>query len=125
VQRVAAILLLVLFSFSLIAQSLRGDGAPNLPECCRKAGKHHCASMAAAAHEEGSGATFKSTVSKCPLFSVGSTAPLSGKAGTPKAASAVLASLSSQPRSVAQTEARYRISFDRAGQKRGPPSLLS
>jgi hypothetical protein len=44
-------------------------------------------------------------------------------AATP--AQVVFAAIVSHPAAHAQTEARYRISFSRAWQKRGPPALLS
>jgi hypothetical protein len=42
-KRVSAILLLTLFSLTLISPALFGDTESNLPACCRRDGKHHCA----------------------------------------------------------------------------------
>jgi hypothetical protein len=43
VRRTSAILLLAFFSFSLVSAAFGPDAGTNLPECCRRAGQHHCA----------------------------------------------------------------------------------
>lgn len=42
-QRACATLLLALFSFLLGAPVLFADADANLPACCRRLGRHHCA----------------------------------------------------------------------------------
>jgi len=44
-QRACAILLLVFVSFSLISPEAFATSDSTLPACCRRDGKHHCASM--------------------------------------------------------------------------------
>jgi hypothetical protein len=42
-RRAIAISLMMLFSWTLIAPFYARDSGANLPACCRKNGKHHCA----------------------------------------------------------------------------------
>jgi len=64
VRRLFAILLVALFSFSLIAPALSSGAETNVPECCRRAGKHHCSL--------GSGSALPSG----PVFNAGGHCPL-------------------------------------------------
>ena len=65
-RRTLALLLLAQFSFSLIAPTLGANTASsNLPACCRKDGKHHCAMAEAVASESPSR---KLAAPACPLF---------------------------------------------------------
>jgi len=142
VQRVSAVLLLVLFNFSLIATFALADSESKLPECCRRAGKHHCSTtmgssmdsmgsmmMQASSMEDGthgsSGPAVRPAAGKCPYSPRGGPSSPHGKAPLPRAARLAVASLMSHPAGPAQTEARYRLSFSRVRQKRGPPSPLS
>jgi hypothetical protein len=128
-RRVAAILLVSLFSFSLIAPALFADAQSNLPACCRRDGKHHCGmlaqDMADMAEAPPSGPAVDALHAKCPFFP-------NGRAVVPSPEGALLAA--SQPGRVsivrrivvpARAVAGYRISFNTSHQKRGPPSLLS
>jgi hypothetical protein len=125
-QRVSTILLLVVFSLSLIAPALIANSASNVPACCRKDGQHHC-SMLNMGEQQGrpSGPEFKSLGSKCPFFLQGGAAPASGKLGTMSPSGVFFAAIVSHPTAHAQTQAQYRVSFSRAWQERGPPALLS
>jgi hypothetical protein len=136
VQRVSAVLLLVLFSFSLIGMPALNNSETKLPECCRRDGKHHCALSPAAVammqdsmedreSQDASGPGMKSMAEKCQYPSGGAAAVAHGKTPLLPAVVTTPASLVSHPASQAQTEARYRVSFSRVRQKRGPPSLLS
>jgi hypothetical protein len=134
VQRVSAVLLLVLFNFSLMATFAPTDSESKLAECCRRAGKHHCASMGATmmqassmenAAQESSGPAVRPAAERCPYSPRGGPSSPLGKNPLPRAARTVVASLVSHPAGPAQTEARYRVSFSRVRQKRGPPSPLS
>jgi hypothetical protein len=119
VRRVQAILLLVAFSFPLISLplvSLRAEA--KLPACCRRDGKHKCSMKSMA----GAGLTLKAQ-SNCPLYPSGKASPAVTKFGVASPAVAMAAPLVDFIAPVAQTEARYRVSYSRAGQKRGPPSL--
>lgn len=128
-QRVSAVLLLVLFNFSLMATFALSDFESKLPECCRRAGKHHCSSMGSStmqdAMQESSGPAVRSVAEKCPYPPGRGAALAFGKTPLPRAARTVVAALVSHPAGHAQTEARYRVSFSRVRQKRGPPSPLS
>jgi hypothetical protein len=123
VRQACAIVLAVLFSFSLISPALFADSPSNLPSCCRREGKHHCAmiSMAAAPSGPAVGATHQ----KCPYFPKPGSGPTYSKTVLVNAALTIFASISSHPAVQPQTEARYRTSFSRSRQKRGPPVLLS
>lgn len=125
VQRVSAVLLLVLFNFSLMATFALSDFESKLPECCRRAGKHHCSTTMQAATQESSGPAVKSVAEKCPYYPGGGPASPDGKAPLQRATRTVFALLVSHPAGLVQTEARYRVSFSRVRQKRGPPSPLS
>jgi hypothetical protein len=125
-RRAPAILLVFLFSFSLIAPALSVDAESNLPACCRRDGKHHCGMMARdMADAPSSGLFADAPPMRCPFFP-------GGGAVVPEAAPALLAA--SQPTGIAiviqiadqaQAEAGYRISLSRSHHKRGPPTLLS
>lgn len=123
VRRIAAILLLGVFSFLLIAPAaMAQDPEAQLPACCRTHGKHHC--MMPTGNQSG-GPSFQAQNDRCPLF------PKAGAFGsyhqtvTLAASQRFFASIVSHPAAHAQTEALYRISYSRTGQKRGPPVVLS
>lgn len=114
--------MLLLFSFSLISPLLASDAVEaSLPACCRRGGKHHCALSyeALSAH----GKSIGIIAEKCP-FTPAVPAVAHFSAINPPTGNAVFAGLISHPAIHAQTTARYRISFDRSRQKRGPPSLI-
>jgi hypothetical protein len=122
VRRLLAISLLLLFSFLLVSPLLASDVVEaNLPACCRRAGKHHCAMSFDAGSQQGRSISI--VAEKCPCApAVPATFHLSVFA--PPADDAVFAGLASHPAIHTQIEAQYRISFDRARQKRGPPTLF-
>jgi hypothetical protein len=69
-----------------------------------------------------------SVASQCPLYPKGQQAPPTTKdavqfVAPPANCPALL--LASEPTAPEQAETLYRVSFSRASQKRGPPSLLS
>ncbi len=128
-RRVPAILLVFLFSFSLIAPALFTDAESHLPACCRRDGKHHCAMVdmmdRGMAEMPPSGPAAGALRTRCPFFP-------NGGAALPHSGGALLAT--SHPVGIstliriaapAHAEAGYRISFNRSHHKRGPPSLLS
>jgi len=123
VTRVAALLLLGVFGFLLIAPvAFAQDPEAQLPACCRAHGKHRCV-MPPGAHS--GGPSLQSQNDRCPLF------PQAGALGsyhhtvTLTASQQFFASVVNQPAVHAQIEALYRISYSRTGQKRGPPIGLS
>jgi len=130
-RRVPAILLVLLFSFSLIGPALFVDAESNLPACCRRDGKHHCGMMDRdmmdrdMAQTPASGPAVDALRTRCPFFpNGGAVLPHSGAAllAVSQPLGIAIASRIAAPR---EAEAGYRLSFNRAHHKRGPPSLLS
>ena len=125
-RRIPAILLVFLFSFSLIGPALFVDAESNLPACCRRDGKHHCGMTDRdMAETPMSGMAADALRVKCRFFpSGGATLPHS-RATLPAASQPVSVALVIQIAAPAQADPGYRISFNRSNPKRGPPSLLS
>jgi hypothetical protein len=123
VRRVCAILLMALFSFSLISPAVfASDDDSRLPACCRRGGKHHC-TMTSSPSESSSDRAVQA--GRCPFFPTGQAVPASRIVSLPGESQAIFAGLISHPACRPQTEALCRISYSRAGQKRGPPTFLS
>ena len=122
-RRALATFLLAVFSFPLVAPAVFADTASNLPECCRRGGKHHCAMMmdeAAAA-----GVSLRSIQPRCPLYPGAPATPAGEFVAVLKSSCTVFGAVVSHPAIHVRTEAGYRISFGRSSQKRGPPVVLS
>jgi hypothetical protein len=62
-RRMLASLLLVLFSFPLIAPALLANTVSGLPACCLRNGKHHCALA-----DVDASPSLRANQPKCPLF---------------------------------------------------------
>jgi hypothetical protein len=124
-RRAWAILLLVLFGFSLIGPAASAAFESQLPECCRRLGKHHCAVMGAATGEDPLGASVRGTAGKCPYFALGSGVPAYRYILLLPATQTILISLVSCPAACLQTKTGYCVSFSSSHPKRGPPSLPS
>jgi hypothetical protein len=124
VRRASTLALLAVIGFSLIAPGVFLDAESNLPSCCRRNGAHHCTMNVdeAAANSAMSVQAIRQT---CPLFPVAMTAPARSDVALPRPCAAVFAALLSHPSIQFQTEARYRVSFSRSNQKRGPPAIPS
>jgi hypothetical protein len=119
-RRMLAILLMAVFGFPLISPALfASDAESNLPACCRRGGKHHCAMMASESESQ-SGPLLQA--GRCSFFATASATPGSPAVSLLPVSQAIFAGLLSHPASCAQTEALCRISYSRAGQKRGPPA---
>jgi hypothetical protein len=122
-RRISAILLMALFSFSLISPAVfASDVDSKLPACCRRGGKHHCEMMESQS-KSSSGPSLQS--GPCPFFPVARAAPASRTVSLAGISQAIFAGLISHPASCPQTDGLCRISYSRAGQKRGPPTLFS
>lgn len=121
-RRALAISLLWLFSLALIAPLFAPDAAAaNLPACCRRMGSHHCGMSADTGSQRG--LHIDIVAEKCPCTpAVTATFHLTVVAASPGCAQ--FAEVVSHPANHAQTTARYRISFDRSRQKRGPPAFF-
>ena len=125
-RRVPAILLVLLFSFSLIAPALFVDDPSNLPACCRRDGKHHCGMMDRdMADAPSSGVAIDALRIKCPFFPNGGVMVPEGGPALLAASQTAGVAVVSQIADRAQAEAGYRVSLNRAHRKRGPPTLLS
>ena len=124
-RRLLSISLLLLFVLPLVSPLLAAaPSESNLPACCRRNGKHHCA-MAGQLQSSGASPAASAPVlrERCPC-ALTAQAP-SHLTYTPRQqTAAIYAGLANHPACHAQTEARLRISFDRSRQKRGPPALL-
>lgn len=120
-RRAFAMLLVTLFSLSLLGPVVfASDADANLPECCRRAGRHRCALIAA---DASAGPSLQAA--QCPSFPEAKVAPVSRTVSLPGLSQAIFAGLLSHPASRPRAEALCRVSYSRAGQKRGPPTLLS
>ena len=120
-RRVLASVLLVLFSFALIAPALASEPESNLPACCRRGGKHEC-QMHGSAGQSGPALLAAS----CPYY-----AGVRGISAQPvsialaSALNALTTLLLSNAALYVQAISFLLISFSRFAQKRGPPALLS
>jgi len=124
-RRVWATWLLAEFAFSIIGPAVFADSETQLPGCCRRLGKHHCAATRALPREESSGPAFENIGKKCPYFPAGRVVPAHEYTWLLRATQTISVSIASHPAAPVQSEARYRVSFSRSRQKRGPPFLLS
>jgi hypothetical protein len=121
VRRSWAILLLAVFSLSLISPVVFASSDAKLPACCTRTGKHHCNSMSAAADLSDGPALHARQ--QCPAYPKGGAVPVHSNAVLHSTSRTFFAAIQSHPAVHAQTEARYRTSFSRSRQKRGPPIL--
>lgn len=124
-RRVAAILLVFVFGFPLLAPALFADSTSNLPACCRRDGKHHCGMAQDMAETPSSGLAIGALHVKCPCFPNGGALLPHSDAALPRASAAAAVSIAVQIAGARRAEAGYRVSLDRSHQKRGPPSPLS
>lgn len=124
-RRISAILLLALFSFSLIAPAFPADADANLPACCRRAGKHHCAMATGPGGGKTSSGPAFTAGGRCPYF------PSAFPTATNPGSFAIAASrgtfkpLTGHADVIRSIPAHVSVSFSRSHQKRGPPSFLS
>jgi hypothetical protein len=124
-QRSCAILLLAFFSFSLIGPEAFVDKDSSLPACCRRGGKHHCASMEQAHRQQPPSGPAVKAVRQCTNFPQTDGVRAFSNSILVSMSQSFFASIVSHPSVHPQTEARQRVSFSRSCQKRGPPISLS
>jgi hypothetical protein len=133
-RRLLSILLFAATLLPLIAPML-STGAmaqSQMPACCRRGGKHHCAmsaeesAMLMGDQKDGMSKTAVVTAppEQCP-YRQHALAAVHLQVFTPGATATHSVGVLQEPSAVAQAECLWRISFDRSRQKRGPPSLLS
>jgi hypothetical protein len=119
VRRLLAISLLTLFALPFALPLCARDAADaNLPICCRRDGKHHCAAMDMGSSD---GTSLRTVGEKCP-YSIAPPAILVLPSLQPSNGAAIFAGIVRHPAVAPQIEAQQRISFDRTRQKRGPPN---
>ena len=121
-RRLVAMPLLALFSLSLISPAVSVSSAEsNLPECCRREGKHRCA-MPESGSDPASGPVWQAA--KCSSFPAHAAVPKPdpGQIRVYQASAGLFAGCWT---SHAKPEGLCRISFSRVGQKRGPPVSLT
>jgi hypothetical protein len=124
-RRLSALLLLALFSLSLIGAAVsQPDEDAGTPACCRRLGKHHCAMKARQTQKPG-GISVRTIGEKCPYSGWSATLTLHSHTTDIPVAQAFYANVVSHPTPQIQNEVRRRVSFHRSRQKRGPPARLS
>jgi hypothetical protein len=122
-RRVLAILLLAVFSLPLVAPAFAS--APDestLPACCRRNGEHHCVMPGMVTANVPP--RYRSVSAKCPVAPFAGIALMLPHVFAAHTAPASVIPAASPAALVREAEAGYRISFERARQKRGPPALL-
>jgi len=122
-RRALAWFLLAVFSLPLIAPAILADAESQLPECCRRNGKHHCAMMMDNAST--TGVTVRTVQPRCPLYPGAPAAPAGDSAAVLKSSGAIFGAIVSHTAIQLRTEAGHRVSFSRSTHKRGPPVFLS
>lgn len=127
-HRISAALLIALFSFSLAGPAVfASNDDSNLPPCCRRGGKHHCAmmdgAMLHAAADSSAGPSLQAA--RCPLYPSAPNIPANRIVTFVGARPPVFAGLVSRPAHRVEASSIFRIAYHRPGEKRGPPSLLS
>jgi hypothetical protein len=119
----AIVLLLVAFSLSLISPLLLAKSQKELPACCRRDGKHHCAKQMGQPPLEG---VQIAALATCPLFPAGKVTPAPSQTGAEPPVFAITdASVVNHPAPAAQPAMRQSAVGFRPWQQRGPPSLVS
>lgn len=121
-RRLLAIPMLLLFVLPFVSGFFGANAAEaSLPACCRRGGQHHCDLMTSQPAGNTGAAAIRE---KCP-YSPAALSVVVLPTFAPTTAAAIFAGVQQHGSIAPQTEARRRISFDRARQKRGPPSLLA
>lgn len=124
-RRAPAALLLLVFSFPLIAPLFAsGPDESQLPACCRRNGKHHCAMAMAGMGLVNVPSGYVVVSEKCP-YSPFTHAPLMLPHVFFRQSAAAINSSACLAGIVREAEAGYRISADRTRPKRGPPATLA
>lgn len=122
-RRVLASIWLALLSFPLIAQIALANNAPDLPACCRRDGKHHCAmsEMAGSAEMPG-GPALKAVQLKCPLFPKAEVVPSFSKTVVLQCAARIGAPRLAGLTTIRPEDTNPRIASRASVRKRGPPA---
>lgn len=117
-ERVIILVLLLFLGLQLMAPAFApGVNDATLPACCRVGSKHHCMMTGMKNPQDRGVTTIADKCPYCPLTRMRIVLP----DFAPTGARAIFASVNAHPSPDPQTAARFRISFDRTRQKRGPP----
>ncbi len=126
-RRLYSILLLGAFLLPFLAPALSAGATAEsqLPACCRRNGRHHCAMSAAArammASADAKQHGFRAPLERCP-YQQHSLGVVHHESSAVHAPGVTTVALLREPSAAAQAECLRRISFDRSRQKRGPPA---
>lgn len=125
-QRAWAIVILSILGILPVAPAFtNATRTIQLPPCCRAHGKHKCEIRLRLAESHSSEPALYSSCDQFPLLQLASSTAVNPSAFLHKTAQLFFAAIVSHPVAHEQTEARFRISFARSRQKRGPPHFLS
>jgi hypothetical protein len=126
VRRLLAILLLSVINFPLIAPAMSAQTGPELPPCCRMAGKHKCVLERAAHHRtRTAGVSVSSIRDRCPFTPAASAVRLGLHAFALNGTGAVFGVAPLIFAAPNYTQPDAFTAFDRAHGKRGPPQFLA
>jgi hypothetical protein len=121
-RRALAMLLVTLFSLPLIAPAFAStSNDAQLPACCRRGGKHHCAMVTEMGNIP---SRFPVVSEKCP-YSPGHAPFVVQHPLAAPAIPGVAGNVAGLTSVIRAAEAGYRISTDRTRHKRGPPQTLA
>ena len=121
IRRALASLLLCFLTIPAIVEGIRAGTGADIPECCRRNGKHHCA-MSDMSQDTAGGAAARSAGQVCPSYpGIGTVAGFAVSI-LPTATDHFVLSLSASPapETSAPSDPPFTGSFV---SKRGPPSI--
>jgi len=122
-RRIQAILGLLSISFGLVMPLLSAQSESKLPACCRRDGKHGCAMMKNTRSTAEAGSSLRGATGKCAQYPTAKAVPAMQPVAVLPAKLIAVAQVAGLCSAVEQPGSLYRISHDRASQKRGPPVL--
>ena len=125
-----ATFLLVWFSFSLIAPAVFANRQSDLPACCRRDGKHHCAMGRSQGRrgtdgKKSSDATVQSVVEKCSSYPAGLAVAELGKTFVPHGTAIVFPMPGVGSLAIGRASLARFTDQDGSCFQRGPPAFLS
>jgi hypothetical protein len=120
-RRTFASLLLCLLTIPAIVQTVTATAGADLPECCRRDGKHHCAMDSTSAQADGP--SLSAFQQKCPLFPRASTAASSAPSVLYVPSPGAIAPQTVTSALHESSQAAATAFFGSSVLKRGPPSL--
>jgi Carboxypeptidase regulatory-like domain/TonB dependent receptor len=125
VRRVIATSLLLLFLLPLISPLFAASAVEaNLPACCQRDARHYCVMSTMTKSRANDAEAIQATAlrEKCPSYPAPPVVTTHIDLSPDEARTTTFFGVVGFETCVAQTEGRFRISFDRSRQKRGPPN---